>query len=319
MAKSQANKATEKIQPKRVRYVKLGRGGKWERECIDNGTIRFGFGTESERRFRLCQDRQWDEVTKDFIERGREKGTATRFTNELRRFFEDDGSTLWITFFGDLMYWGFLVPDLPERHEDGSGIFRVVSGGWHSSDLRGRPLTKARLPGSVTMLTAYRGTSCNADMADYVVKCINGETSSEVNRTVELTQDLKQSVIGLIQLLDSRKFETLVDLVFASSGWRRQGEVGGAQKTKDIELVLPTTGEKAFVQIKAKTNSTELEQYIERLDEMEAYDKYDRMFFVYHTGSVATDDERVVMIGPEKLSELVLSTGLLEWLIRRFS
>jgi hypothetical protein len=31
---------------------------------------------------------------------------ATRFTNETRLFFEDDGTTLWITFVGERLYWG---------------------------------------------------------------------------------------------------------------------------------------------------------------------------------------------------------------------
>ena len=26
----------------RVRYIKLGEGGRWEKECLDKGIIRFG-------------------------------------------------------------------------------------------------------------------------------------------------------------------------------------------------------------------------------------------------------------------------------------
>jgi len=34
-----------RIDPKQVRYIKLGGGGGWEKECVDTGIIRFGFGT----------------------------------------------------------------------------------------------------------------------------------------------------------------------------------------------------------------------------------------------------------------------------------
>jgi hypothetical protein len=43
------------------------------------------------------------------------------------------------------------------------------------------------------------------------------------------------------------------------------------------------------------------------------------MFFVFHSGEVETDDERVTVIGPEKLAELVADAGLVGWLIRKVS
>lgn len=33
------------ISPKAVRYIKLGEGGKWEKECIAKHILRFGFDT----------------------------------------------------------------------------------------------------------------------------------------------------------------------------------------------------------------------------------------------------------------------------------
>ena len=56
-----------------------------------------------------------------------------------------------------------------------------------------------------------------------------------------------------------------VDLVFANSGWRRLGQVGKTQKTVDIELMLPTTGERAFVQVKSSASKQDLTQYVEGL------------------------------------------------------
>src|ERR1700674_3725776 len=102
-----------KIQPAQVRYIKLGEGGKWEAECISTGVIRFGFETANAKRFPLCMERRWPELTESFIADGRDPGTATRFTNEAWFFFEDDGTTLWATFREGAMYWGFLDPRAP--------------------------------------------------------------------------------------------------------------------------------------------------------------------------------------------------------------
>lgn len=33
----------EKITPTVVQFIKLGEAGEWERECLSNGTLRFGY------------------------------------------------------------------------------------------------------------------------------------------------------------------------------------------------------------------------------------------------------------------------------------
>ena len=304
------------IRAGRVRYIKLGREGQWEKECFENGIIRFGYGSATNERFPLCRDRRWSDLTNSFITAGKDKGTATRFTNETRIFFDDDGSILWITFMGDRLCWGFLEPAAAERHQSGDGVFRKLKGGWGCSDLNGEQLTKDRLSGAVTKLAAYRGTSCDVDVAEYVVRRINGQKTPEVERAIVALEELKGSVLGMMRLLGPKDFETLVDLVFSISGWRRQGIVGKSQKTLDLDLILPSTGERAFVQVKSKTNSAELADYVAKLDEL---DSYGRMFFVYHSGNAETDDARVIVIGPEKLAEMAVDAGLATWLVRKVS
>ena len=83
------------IRPKRVRYIKLGDAGRWERECIEKAIIRFGFGTNEDEKFNVCLQGKWNELTRLFLAEGKNQGTATRFTNETQIFFEDGGSTLW--------------------------------------------------------------------------------------------------------------------------------------------------------------------------------------------------------------------------------
>jgi hypothetical protein len=198
------------IHAKRVRYIKLGAEGRWEKECSDKGILRFGFGSANSKRFPFCRDRRWGNLTTSFIAEGKDKGTATRFTNETRLFFEDDGSTLWITFMGERLCWGFLEPDPAERHESGDGVFRRVKGGWRWTDLNGESLTKDRLSGTLTQIAAYRGTSCNVKEAQYVVRRINGQKTPEVERSLDALKAMKSSLPDLMKLLGPRDFETLV-------------------------------------------------------------------------------------------------------------
>ena len=113
--------ANIKNQTQAVRYIKLGSGGNWEKECLDKGIIRIGFGSAKPERFDLCKSGRWDSVTKSFLAEGNNKGNATRFTNELRLFFEDDGSMLWITFMGERLCWGRMHSAKAHRHDDRKG------------------------------------------------------------------------------------------------------------------------------------------------------------------------------------------------------
>lgn len=309
-------KSKKKIAPASVRYIKLGRNGKWESECIKKGIIRFGFGSSTDERFPLCIAGQWKKLEKSFIASGKDQGTATRFTNETRLFFQDNGSTLWITFVGESFYWGSVNHDPPKKHSDGEGVWRGIAGGWQHTDLEGEQLTKDRLSGALTKLAAYRGTSCRVDVADYVVRRINALKMPQVERALKASKEMRASVLEMMKLLTPHDFETLVDLVFSTSGWRRQGPVGKTQKTLDIDLTLPSTGERAFVQVKSRTTSSQLAEYVGKLDEL---GPYDRMFYVFHSGEASTKDERVTVIDPARLSELVLDSGLVNWLIRKVS
>jgi hypothetical protein len=68
--------------------------------------------------------------------------------------------------------------------------------------------------------------------------------------------------------------------------------------------------------VKSKTTSAELAEYIDKLED---HGPYDRMFYVFHSGEADTDDDRISVIGPEKLAELVVDAGLVNWLIRKVS
>lgn len=306
------------LHPARVRYIKLGTAGGWEAECLSRGIIRIGFNTERADRFRLCQGKRWSEVTKSFIAEGKDKGTATRFTKELRLFFEDDGTTLWISFMVGRLQWGMLDRTPARQHDDGKGAWRRLAGGWRDTDLLGNQLSKDKLSGALTKLAAYRGTSCDVDVADYVIRRINGQKSEQVERALTASVEMTTAVLGLVRMLSAKDFELLVDLLFTTSGWRRLGDLGRTQDTVDFDLILPSTRERAFVQIKSKTSSGELAEYVAKLGERA--DLYRRMFYVYHSGeATAPKDPRVTLIGPEQVADMVLDAGLTRWLIEKVS
>jgi len=216
---------------------------------------------------------------------------------------------------GERLWWGMVDHAKPALHADAKGVWRPIRGGWRSTDLRGEQLTKDRLSGALTKLAGYRGTSCDVEVSDYVVRRINGEKTPEVERALVASKEMKAAALGLMKLLIPRDFELLVDLVFTTSGWRRVGIVGKTQKTLDLDLLLPSTGERAFVQVKSKTTSAELDEYITKIED----GPYDRMFYVFHSGKADTDDPRVTVIGPEQLADLVMNAGLVSWLIRKVS
>ena len=219
---------TAPISPTRVRYIKLGHAGEWETECLKRGIVRLGFGTAKPARLDLCLHGRWGELKQSFAAEGKDPGTTTNFANQVRLFFEDDGTTLWLTFVGEHLCWGFMAPGAPAAHEDGVGVWRTVAGGWKRTDATGGPLTKDRLAGSLTELAAYHGTSCDVGVAGYATRRINGLKSPEVERAVAALAELRRAVLGMIRLLGPKDFEVLVELVFSTSGWRRQGAVGGA-------------------------------------------------------------------------------------------
>lgn len=139
------------------------------------------------------------------------------------------------------------------------------------------------------------------------------ERLPELDNARQAEQKLLESMRPLIQRLSWREFELLIDLLFSTSGWRRLGATGGLQETVDLELILPTTGERAFVQIKSKASPETFNDYRNRLKQTSIYT---RMFFVWHTGDVGKVgvDEKIILIGPSRLPQMILDAGLYTWL-----
>jgi hypothetical protein len=115
-------------------------------------------------------------------------------------------------------------------------------------------------------------------------------------------------------------FETLVDIIFARSGWNRVSALGSTKKLVDLELEHPIINERAAVQVKSVASQNTLDSYVRRLD---ATEQYDRFFFICHSpkGSLNPPDERPdihVWTGPE-LGSTIVRLGLHDWVMEKIA
>jgi hypothetical protein len=302
-----------KVAPSRALYIKLGSSGGWEVESLCDGIMRFGY---KETPFDAAAAGDWETVRAFWTEcRGSAK-TASQDLTQIQHFFEADENTLWMTFHGGYLYWCFAKPGVT-KHSDGEGHMRETVDGWHKTDINGTALTTDTLSGNLLKVQGFRGTICQVHAFDDLVKKLNGELLPEVKDALEAENQMVEHIVPLMRLLTWQDFELLVELIFSQSGWRRVGELGKTQKTVDLELLLPTTGERAFVQVKSSTSKQELDDYVAR---HEASDAYDKMFFVWHTGDIRTPDtDDVILLSPKRLARLVFDSGLTSWLRKKVS
>lgn len=241
-------------------------------------------------------------------------GTATRDLGQIRHFYEDGDDTLWITLSGGLLWWCFAKPGV-QMHPDAHGPYRECVAGWKSTDIAGNKLSSDKLSGNLLRVQGFRGTICDVKAFDYLIRKLNNQLQPEDEAATKAENEMVEKIVPLLRMLTWQDFELLVDLVFSNSGWRRVGQLGKTQKTVDIEMVLPTTGERAFVQVKSAASKVELTDYLARLKETALFDK---MFFVWHTGEVGeiaeADKANVLLVGPALLARMVFEAGLTSWL-----
>ena len=191
----------------------------------------------------------------------------------------------------------------------GTGATRVYGQLLHIENLDGR----------VTKVQAFRGTICSVEPEDYLIRKIRGDEQPDVKDALNKYEALKSSLEELMRGLWWSDFELLADLVFAQSGWQRVLILGKTEKDIDIAILSPVTGKRAFVQVKSRANLATLEQSITAFRQMP---QYDEMYFVVHTadGAVAKYSEPgVAVIDISRLAELVMTAGLVDWLIKKRS
>lgn len=307
----------EKIRPKKVLFIKLGRAGKFEKECIEQtNTIRLGYN-EVDHEF--CINREWERVFDFFTNELKTKAfVASSHTNQIKQFYEEDENTLWITFFLNKLWWCFSKQEI-SLLPDGTKT-RPVFGQWSDKDLHGETLLNSNLSGKLLKTQGFRGTICSVPEENYAITKINGEQLTEVVEVEKAMNDLKAKLTLLIQNLQWKDFETLIDLIFRQAGWQRVGDTGKTQKTLDLELLAPVTGERGIVQIKSESSLNEFLNYQNTFASMNEYNKF---FFVVNKATPDLinyeDDSDTILYFGDKIAELTISSGLVDWVIKKTS
>jgi hypothetical protein len=305
------------VAPSAFRFIKLGTGGGWKPDCIEgpSPTIRLGFDNPYHD---ACLKGAW-RTLEDFWSQSKRKAEATKTVNQTRDFYTLGADALWITFYNRKLYWCFAHPEVTELEPGGSRIRNVI-GKWRCTSLSGKPLLVDNLSGKLTKMQGFRGTICDVHEHDYLLAKLNDAALPDVKQAEISLKALKTSISPLIQRLHWKDFELLVDLVFTRAGWQRLSQLGKTEKSIDLEVFMPVTAHRAFVQVKSSSTLDELKSYVSDFRSMK---QYQEMFYVVHTSGEALHEyaraEGITFIGLDDVASLTIDSGLAQWLIQRTS
>jgi hypothetical protein len=301
-----------------VRYIKLGKGGSWEDAALSRGELHFGYGRANHE---LALEGDVEKIKQHLIDLGRGAQAAARDAREIADFYELGPDCLWITFARDHLWWTFADPEvawIKTDQSDRGERMRKSLGGWRNTDIKGVPLRIDSLSTRLTKVGAYRRTICAVEAQDYLLRRINGIEEPIVVKSAAARNTMVEVLTESLGNLHWKDFETLIDIIFARSGWHRVSPLGGTQKTVDLEIEQPTTDEKAAVQVKSTATQKTLDEYVERVDDAE---RFDRFFFVCHSpkGEIIPPSDRgdVHIWAGRDLAAIVLKMGLLDWVLEK--
>ncbi|PMV81447.1 MULTISPECIES: hypothetical protein [unclassified Pseudomonas] len=305
------------IKPTKAFFIKLGPSGLWEKECIENGTLRIGYRDVPHQQ---CVDGDWEPARNSFPSDS-DQGSVTRHINQVRQFYEEPETTLWITFFSDRLWWCFATPGISQLPDNTKT--RAVAGQWRDTDINGKPLIKGQLSGKLLAVQSFQGTICTVRELDYLIHKIMGTSEPHIAEAQLAVENLVAAVIPIIKNLHPKDLETLTDLIFRQAGWQRTGVAGEVEKDIDLDLLSPITQERIGIQVKSKASASVYRSYQDKFADMSGFTHF---YFVTHSPdsslkAVATEssDGSFIYWGPEKLAQQAVRNGLVGWLIDRAS
>ncbi len=272
-----------------ARFIKLGKAGAWSKLCIEDGTLRLDYRHVPEN---LARAGDFEGLKSDFETKGRKPNTASNHARQVIDFFDGDSTVLWITFHQGYLHWCFALPEVEKINTDNDEAIEVSGAwcrrsqdGWHPTSIGGTALLENELSGELTKTASYQGTICTIEPLAYLLSRINDDPLPEIIEAENARTQILASIQTLMSLLTWADFEFLVGAVFEGSGWRQISPPGGSKQTTDIDLIMPITGERAFVQIKSSTDQAQFKTY---LKEFKARPET-HLFYAYHT-SIGTID-----------------------------
>lgn len=312
----------KKINFTKAHFIKLGTAGCWENECIEKNILKIGFNEISHND---CLNGNWDRASDQYVEwlaenrnRANDRRTASFFINQMKKFYESDAETLWITFHNRMLYWSFADENI--RTDSENNKIKDTCDGWSNADINGQKLSFDVLSTSLTMTQAFKSAICDIQgrSLEYLKHKINGDALPEVEAVTTDFAELKKSLMKLIKNLTWKDFELLVDLIFTFGGWKRIETLGKEQKSIDLDLISPIDNRRAFVQVKSQADSQTFKEYYAEFKNMP---QYNEMFFIVHTPIGELDrfdgDGKDKIIKLDRLTELAINAGLTDWIIKK--
>ncbi|MHC4616925.1 MAG: hypothetical protein ACYTEQ_04135 [Planctomycetota bacterium] len=304
----------EPVAFKNAYYIKLGKKGEWEKSSIEGNLVRIGWASQS---IEDINRGNWEAVEKQLEAEIQDPGARTRDLNALKLIAESTSEDVWVTFYASHLWWC----RLGEKwfYEDEVSKYREVQGQWRNHDIYGNPLIANQISGRLARVQGFRGTICSVRAADDLRRLLNNQPSQAFQDVVTAKKALIGGVEKGLKLLHWRDFETLVDLVFRSAGWRRISYVGKAMRYVDIELEEPITRELYQVQVKSTATPAEFVQYAQAFPQ----DSFRKLYFVVHTpqgnwsSRKSTAYECVELILPERLARMIVESGLTDWVLQK--
>jgi hypothetical protein len=293
-------------------FIKLGRAGQWEKDSIENGLIRVGWQHVP---LAEINSKNWEIVQTLILNKMPDRGAAKRDLNALRQLTTSTENDVWITFHAACLFWCRVAPALIE--EDAVSKFRRTLDGWNNRDLEGNQLQSGSIPGVISQLQGFRGTVCKVSQVNRLRDLLNGKASTAHQAVSHARTALIHEVRNALDGLHWKDFEILVDLLFRQAGWRRLGVLGETMKFADIELEEPVNHERYQVQIKARADLSDFQNYASQF----ADKGFRKLFFVVHSPSAslaaACGTDRVELVLPGRLAEMVVDAGLVSWLLTK--
>ena len=281
-----------------MRYIKLGEGGTWEEESIEHGQVlRLDCRKVPHD---LCIQGACGEVLDVLREQRKNARVAAHDPTQIQLFYEAPADVLWVTFFGDRMYWCFSKPEITLL-SDGSKTRSVIDC-WrfhqYSWCAVARFRTQRQAPACAGIsrndLLRQRGrVHRSEDQRAHAAR-----SGSSQNRTRELERTLEI----IIRRLHWKDFEVLTDLIFRQAGWQRVSALGETLKNAGSHSGFTDHAERYGVQVNSTANRAEFERYRREFERMP---DFSRFYFVVHTPSedlarVPTDD-RFELLLPKAL------------------
>lgn len=296
-----------------------------EAYCLEKGKMVLGYhGIEH---FENYKSLDHESLKKEIIEKYKSKpGPASNHARQITNFYENNESTLWITFAKKRLWWGFVDTSKGPGQDENGFTYRDMLGNWKSEDLNGVPLTFENVSGALLKTQGYQGTICDITdndsfpIQEYTKRLINGKKLSQVVKAEKRKKAIEKSMADLVMMLHPKDFEYIVDLIFQYSGWKKLTPGAGNEKFIDLDLLMPLTNERAVVQIKSTTNQA---QYDEYENEFDNHDIYDRFFYVYHTSKndikPKSGKKPIHIMGICQIAELIVELGLVSILMKKVS